>query len=117
MNAAIDHLRQAGPKGTIQPLSAVPEAEAGPGPRGSHDVTELQRAFLRLAARLGAKQRAVFVLKEIEGRETAEIAAALGVTESTVRNHLHHARRILKEGIEREYPGLVPPGARKGSGS
>lgn len=119
VNAAIDHLRQAGPKGTIQPLSAVPEAEAVPGPvpGRSLDLMELQRAFLRLAARLGAKQRAVFVLREIEGRETAEIAEALGVTESTVRNHLHQARRILREGIEREYPGLVPPGVRKGGGS
>jgi RNA polymerase sigma-70 factor (ECF subfamily) len=72
------------------------------------DLKQLQGAFFRLAARLAPRQRATFVLKEIEGLETAEIARALGVTESTVRNHLLQARRILREGMSRDYPGLTP---------
>jgi hypothetical protein len=32
------------------------------------------------------------------------------VTESTVRNHLLQARRTLREGLRRDYPGLVPEG-------
>ena len=47
------------------------------------------------------------MLKEIEGLETAEVARALGVTESTVRNHLLQARRILREGLIDDYPGWV----------
>ena len=42
-----------------------------------------------------------------------EIAGILGVTESTVRNHLLQARRALREGLEREYPDLVPRTARQ----
>ena len=108
VNAAIDHVRERGPKGILQ---ALPD-DAGDrlrdparGPEEQADLRELQGAFLRLAARLAPKQRAAFVLKEIEGLETAEVARALGVTESTVRNHLLQARRILREGLISDYPG------------
>ena len=33
-----------------------------------------------------------------------------------VRNHLLQARRVLRQGLEREYPGLVPVPFRKGGG-
>jgi RNA polymerase sigma-70 factor (ECF subfamily) len=116
VNAAIDHLRERGPRGILQPLPDDPALlgrTEGTGPERSLDLEALERAFLRLAAALAPKQRAVFVLREIEGRETAEIAEALGVTESTVRNHLHQARRILREGLERDYPGLLPGGRKE----
>ncbi|HXV78016.1 MAG TPA: RNA polymerase sigma factor [Candidatus Polarisedimenticolaceae bacterium] len=114
VNAAIDMLRSRGARGTVQPLpdeiaSGEPTPETDPA--RELDRREVQRAFLRLAARLAPRQRAVFVLREIEGLGTSEIAAAMGVTESTVRNHLLQARRTLREGLEREYPGLVPRGS------
>jgi hypothetical protein len=31
----------------------------------------------------------------------------LGITESTVRNHLLQARRIIREGLVNDYPGLI----------
>lgn len=115
VNAAIDHLRTRGPKGAIQPLPDDPAdleraATAGNAERAL-DLELLQKVFLRLAARLAPRQRAAFVLREIEGMETAEVARVLGIRESTVRNHLHQARRILQAGIRRDYPGLVPSSA------
>ena len=110
VNAAIDFIRERGPKGTLQPLpDDAGERLRDPGqvPDEALDLRQLQAAFLRLAARLAPRQRATFVLKEIEGLETAEIAQALGVTESTVRNHLLQARRILREGLRKDYPGLA----------
>ena len=113
VNAAIDHLRERGPRGMIQPLPDDPSAIAAPAAAGREaDLAELRRAFLRLAAGLAPKQRAVFVLREIEGLDTPEIARALGVAESTVRNHLLQARQILRRGLIRDYPGLVPPKGR-----
>ena len=110
VNAAIDCVRERGPKGILQ---ALPE-DAGErlrspsaGPEELLDLAQLQGAFLRLAARLAPKQRATFVLKEIEGLDTAEVARVLGVTESTVRNHLLQARRVLRDGLTRDYPGLT----------
>ncbi len=113
VNAAIDQIRAAGPRGLLQPLPADP-ADAGavePAAEEALDLAQLERAFLRLAGRLAPKQRAAFVLREIEGLETAEVARVMGVAESTVRNHLLQARRILRAGLEREYPGLLPRSA------
>jgi len=119
VNAAIDMLRSRGPRGTLQPLPEEPaelEAVAEMPIEDRIDRRRLQQAFLRLAGRLAPRQRAAFVLREIEGLETAEIASALGVTESTVRNHLLQARRALRKGLEREYPGLLPGKSRGGGG-
>ena len=110
VNAAIDVLRERGPKGMIQPLpdvSTLAVADPSPGAERALDLAELQAAFLRLASLLPPKQRAVFVLREIEGRPTDEIARVLDITESTVRNHLLQARRSLRAGLERDYPGLL----------
>jgi len=110
VNAAIDHLRERGPKGFLQALPEDAEdliRDPGRSPEEQVELVNLQKIFLRLAAGLAPKQRAVFVLKEIEGLDTAEIASALGVTESTVRNHLLTARRILREALARDYPGLL----------
>ena len=111
VNAAIDHVRAHG-KAHLQPL---PEPGEGPEPRAEGrdpdervDLGRLQEAFTRLAATLAPQQRAVFVLREIEGLSTAEIAKVLEVADSTVRNHLMQARRILKQGLERDYPELLP---------
>ena len=111
VNAAIDHLRSRGPRGVLQPLPDDPgelPAPAGRPPEEVLDLELLQRAFRRLAAQLAPKQRAAFVLREIEGLDTAEVARVMGVAESTVRNHLLQARRTLRVALERDYPGLVP---------
>jgi RNA polymerase sigma-70 factor (ECF subfamily) len=116
VNAAIDHVRARGPE--LQPLPDEPPPSAGPArgqepsPEAALDLVELRRAFGRLAARLAPQQRAAFVLREIEGLETAEVARIMEVAESTVRNHLLQARRVLRMGLEREYPSLVPRGRR-----
>ena len=111
VNAAIDTLRSRGGRPQLVPLDGPEEPAAdssGAGAEERIDSARLQQAFLHLAARLAPRQRAVFVLREIEGLPTDEIASILAVTESTVRNHLLQARRALREGLEREYPDLVP---------
>jgi RNA polymerase sigma-70 factor, ECF subfamily len=119
VNAAIDCVRERGPKGTLQ---ALPDdagerlRDPSAGPEELFDLAQLQGAFFRLAARLAPKQRATFVLKEIEGLETADVARVLGVTESTVRNHLLQARRVLRDGLTRDYPGLAGGSQADGDG-
>ena len=110
MNAAIDHVRSRGRH--LQPLpdepTELPGATAEPTAESALDLAELRRVFATLSARLAPKQRMAFVLREIEGLETAEVARIMSVAESTVRNHLLQARRVLRQGLEREYPELVP---------
>ena len=67
---------------------------------------ELRRLFDRVSHRLSEKQTAAFVLREMQDCDTREIAEILQCGESTVRNHLFNARRILRRELEKLLPGL-----------
>ena len=112
VNLAIDQYRSRGPVKSFSPLeereaesrAARAPATAGGDPLASLTAADLRTVFERLAARLGEKQRAVFVLSQIEGMPNEEIARAMGISPSTVRNHLFQARRSLQEGLRLLYP-------------
>ena len=123
MNAAIDHIRSRGPKGRLQSLpdddarlgEGGVERRPGADPGQAYATSELQRAFAQLAEGLAPKQRAVFVLKEIEGLETPEVARILDVTESTVRNHLHAIYERVGVSGRRELLGRFVRGLIEGN--
>ena len=48
---------------------------------------------------LDFEQRAIIVLRDIEGRDYAEIAEECGCREGTVKSRLHRARMALKEAL------------------
>jgi len=66
--------------------------------------SEVERIFAELAAELTDKQRLVFVLREVEGLDSSEVAEIAGCEESTVRNHLFNARKVLRERLLERYP-------------
>jgi RNA polymerase sigma-70 factor (ECF subfamily) len=78
------------------------------GPEKRHLVKELERVFLKLAAKLSPAQRTAFILKEIENLSTEDIAGIMECTESTVRNHLFQGRRVLQEELRNRYPEYLP---------
>jgi RNA polymerase sigma-70 factor (ECF subfamily) len=84
-------------------------------PEGPLDLErqEVRRIFDACALVLSEKQRLVFVLREFEEKESREIAEILDCRESTVRNHLFQARRLLRDEIRRLYPEFVPGAARR----
>ena len=51
----------------------------------------------KMAALLSFNERAVFIFKELEEMDTAEVAKILGCREVTVRSHLHRAKMKLKQ--------------------
>jgi RNA polymerase sigma-70 factor (ECF subfamily) len=112
VNLAIDayRRRQARPEvpGPEEPAADGTGPAGGPGEAVRR--AEIQRIFLRLARRLSGQQRAVFVLKEMNGLDTREIARVMELSESTVRNHLHQARKVLRRGLEALYPEYLPAG-------
>jgi RNA polymerase sigma-70 factor (ECF subfamily) len=65
---------------------------------------EVRRVFEACADVLSGTQRLVFVLREFEERDSRDIAAILDCRESTVRNHLFQARRLLRDEIRKRYP-------------
>jgi RNA polymerase sigma-70 factor, ECF subfamily len=105
-NAAIDHHRRAKVRSVERPLdeaSTASSAAADPV-----QAQEVRRILGELVALLSEKQRLAFLLREVEGLSTAEVAEALGSTESTVRNHVFQARKVLREEMGRRYPEYVP---------
>jgi RNA polymerase sigma-70 factor, ECF subfamily len=68
---------------------------------------EFFKKIQQLIQRLGLNQRTAFILRDLEGRNTKEIAKILKCRKSTVRAHLHFARKSIKEKIEAEYPEFL----------
>ena len=82
--------------------AATTDAMAGTS-ADPHDgmAVEQQRQLLRKALDdLGEKERMAVVLRDIEGFSTAEVAAILRSSETTVRSQVSRARLKIKEAIE-----------------
>jgi RNA polymerase sigma-70 factor (ECF subfamily) len=75
-------------------------ADAEPSPLEQVEGLELQaRVDLELSG-LPDMQRACFRLCVLEGLSSTEVAEALGVSDVTVRTHVHRARRAMREAIK-----------------
>jgi RNA polymerase sigma-70 factor (ECF subfamily) len=79
------------------------------------DGREVDRLLEHLVEALTPQQRAAFVLREVEGLDTAEVAKVLGCTATTVRNHIFQARKILRRELEAKYPEYLPRTHRGGN--
>jgi len=73
---------------------------------------EVEGVLRRLVGALSPQQRASFVLREVEGLDTSEVAAILGCSPATIRNHVFQARRILRRELARRFPEYLPDGER-----
>jgi RNA polymerase sigma-70 factor (ECF subfamily) len=110
-NLSIDFLRSARSRerahgATLHIVREREESTAAEATRATEDA-ELARLFETVSGRLSEKQKAAFVLREMQDCETKEIAEILGCGESTVRNHLFNARRILRREIGRLFPEFL----------
>lgn len=65
---------------------------------------EIEKILIELSSELSPKQRAVFLLHEIDEMPTPEIAKVLKSSQATIRNHLFHARKIITEKLRKKYP-------------
>ncbi|HET7620121.1 MAG TPA: sigma-70 family RNA polymerase sigma factor [Vicinamibacterales bacterium] len=102
MNACIDHRRRQMPSGWTPftddtELRLVNTPEERPGPETCAYGGELGAVLSRAVARLPAGQRLVFTMRHHEGLKLAEIAAALGLAEGTVKRQLHAAVHRLRD--------------------
>ncbi len=119
-NLAIDHLRSRSSRlRSLQGFQLQHEHQSGEAfSRQLENLTEreIKTVFHELASTLSEKQRAVFVLREMEGLKGREIAQILGIRPSTVRNHLFNSRRQLREELLKRYPEYAkqPQGRQAG---
>ena len=98
VNAAHDYRARQGRRSSEASLEAGDEAlEETPGPEEAAEQVDLRRQLLGALESLSDRERAVFVLRELEGLETKEVARSLGITSITVRRHLGRARQRLQK--------------------
>jgi RNA polymerase sigma-70 factor (ECF subfamily) len=82
---------------TLADDAAVSQAEShDPSPAESIASEETAKIVESAVAELPPQQRSVVALRVWNGLSYAEIGDSLGLTEATVRSHMHHALAALK---------------------
>jgi RNA polymerase sigma-70 factor (ECF subfamily) len=112
VNASLDMLNRRGPR----EVAFLDDQEgAGPGgvpdsqtPEGQAAMAQLREKLDELLDELSPRARAVFVLRDVEGLETAEVARILGCRRVTVRRHSMESREKIRTLLNRRFPGLAP---------
>jgi RNA polymerase sigma-70 factor, ECF subfamily len=104
LNACRAQLRRRGRK-LVREIR-LPEPEDGLEPasmeRALSDRTADADLFDRAFARLSVDDRSVLVLHHLQERPVAQIAAALGAPEGTIKSRLHRARAALESALAKE---------------
>lgn len=102
MNSCIDYARQQTRRKTVP----YDESAAGPGellksksPSPSHlvEMEELGDIINKAVGQLPTKQQRVFRLRYEQKLQIKEIAVQINRSEGTVKTHLHHAHKRLRE--------------------
>jgi RNA polymerase sigma-70 factor (ECF subfamily) len=73
---------------------------AMPSPLVETERSELRRLLASAMEALPEKQRTIVSMFDLEGFSSPEIAEVLGISDGTVRWHLHQARRVLRDTLE-----------------
>jgi RNA polymerase sigma-70 factor (ECF subfamily) len=81
------------------PVDDVPLVAQGPDPAEAATGAQTRRRIWLAFRQLPARQREVFVLRQIEERSTAEVAEVLGLSPGSVKRHLFRALRRLREAL------------------
>lgn len=97
-----DHFRVA--RNREEPVESVVVAGVGVDPAA---VVIERQAARRALRRLPARQREAWLLRQVGDLGYAEIAAALGVAEATVEQHLVRARKGVRDGRRLYDEGLL----------
>lgn len=91
-----------------EPFHALAERLFAPPLRSPEYIAEqheLQAIVRAVLDELPPHHRAVLILHYLEDHSIPEIAAILGCPAGTVKSRLHHARKVLKDRLQRHYGG------------
>ncbi len=111
INAVRDRARRKKPVVSFSDLAAAEDEGSSDVPRAIEPTDgtsperdslsrEIRRRIGEALTALTPRQRAVFVMKHYEERTIAEIGAATGLDEGTVKSHLFRAARKLRQRLE-----------------
>ena len=89
------------------PLAETVQASDATGPAARARQAEQREILRRSLQILAPRERAVFILHEVDGEEVAAIARTLRIHRITVRRHLSQARQRLRAHLAERYPQLL----------
>ena len=75
---------------------AIAPPDPAPGPENQLEGEARREAFEKALSRLEPQDRAILILRELDGRSYNDIAEALSIPEGTVRSRLSRAREKLR---------------------
>lgn len=104
-NLALDHLKSGRNKNEKLRMTMHTElnARSDEQPDTIWNAKELKHLVHRLSEQLTPKQRAVFVLRDLEQLDAPEVCEILGMSAGTVKSNLYYARLSMKSEIEKYY--------------
>ena len=111
VNAVRDSIRRRKPVVSFADLAAAEDAEGpdvpsaveptdGTSPERDALSRQIRRRITEALEALSPRQKAIFVMKHYEERSIAEIGAATGLDDGTVKSHLFRAARKLRQKLE-----------------
>jgi len=110
VNASIDFLRAKRRRSYENSLEERPDQYMNI-PNPDRDATsdeierkELQGIFLGIAAELNPRQRAAFIMCDLQGFTADEVADILNCPKVTLRWYLHEARKRVRIAIAKDHP-------------
>lgn len=96
-NAAIDWLRREKRHRGMDDVTELELPDDGPGPQDQAEQAEAQQAVCRALGQLSEEHRQVLLLRYMQELDYAEIAAALEISEGTVKSRISRAKMRLRE--------------------
>lgn len=101
-----DHLSRRS-RQSEDPLQGEAWISSAPAPSAVAAQAQQREILRRSLQVLAPRERAVFVLHEVDGEEVPAIARALRISRITVRRHLSRARARLRRLLQERYPQLI----------
>lgn len=84
-------------------LSAGKSVQSITTPAKEMEQRELMILVQEAAATLAPKQKAVFVLRDLQGLDVTEVCTVLDMDETQVKSNLYHARLAISKKLKQQY--------------
>lgn len=105
VNASRKNFARRGETRSLEDAAEAVEPSAGPAAR--YQSRELRSRLEECLGVLSERERAVFVLRDIEEKNIKETAEVIGSSAVSVRVHLSAARRKIRDEMLKRYPGMI----------
>lgn len=103
-NIGLDYLKSAGRKNKMKTVRIESSVEVGYNTQEKElHSRELQNIILQLADSLTPKQKAAFILRDLERMDVQEVCELLQESAENLKSNLYHARKYIRENLLKYY--------------